>query len=72
MKAVQTGSYKAIAGAGAGSGARAETFWKSEPEREQKQIVSAPQQFGILSLRLAENFLDNKIFLIELKGQLIC
>ncbi len=26
MKAVQTGSYKAIAGAGAGSGARAETF----------------------------------------------
>jgi hypothetical protein len=35
MKSVITGSYKAIAGAGA------KTFWKSEPEP--KQIVSAPQ-----------------------------
>jgi hypothetical protein len=35
MKSVITGSYKAIAGAGA------KTCWKSEPEP--KQIVSAPQ-----------------------------
>jgi hypothetical protein len=33
MKAVLTGNYRAIVGAGS------ETFWKSEPEREPKQIV---------------------------------
>jgi hypothetical protein len=37
IKSVITGSSKAVAGAGSG----AETFWKSEPERE--KIVSAPQ-----------------------------
>ncbi len=37
MKAVITGSYKAIVRTGA------ETFWKSEPEP--KQIVSAPQHW---------------------------
>ncbi len=37
MKSVITGSYKAIVGA--------ETFWKSEQEREPKQIVSAPQHY---------------------------
>ncbi len=41
LKAVKTGTLKAQVGAGAGSRARAETFWKSEPERE--KIVSAPQ-----------------------------
>jgi sporulation protein YlmC with PRC-barrel domain len=40
---VITGSSKAIAGAGVGAGA--ETFWKSEPE--QKQIVSAPQHWHL-------------------------
>ncbi len=39
ITSVITGSSKVIAGAGAGAGAV--TFWKSEPER--KQIVSAPQ-----------------------------
>ncbi len=43
MKAVLTGSYKAKVGA--------ETFWKSEPEREPKQIVSAPQHWIVLSCR---------------------
>jgi hypothetical protein len=37
IKSVITGSFKAIARAGA------ETFWKSEPER--KRIVSAPQHW---------------------------
>ncbi len=37
MKSVIKGSYKSDVGAGA------ETFWKSEPEREQK--VSAPQHW---------------------------
>jgi hypothetical protein len=37
MKAVLTGSYKAIAGAGA------KTLWESEPQREPKQIGLAPQ-----------------------------
>jgi hypothetical protein len=46
MKSVITGSYKAIARAGAG----AETFLKSEPER--KQIVLALQHCSILSDKL--------------------
>ncbi len=39
LKAVKTGTstHKASVGAGA------QTFWKSKPEREPKQIVSAPQ-----------------------------
>jgi hypothetical protein len=41
IKSVTTGSSKAVAGAGVGAGA--ETFWKSEPER--KKIVSAPQHW---------------------------
>jgi hypothetical protein len=41
MKSVIKGRYKAIVGAGAGAGA--ETFYKSEPERKQK--VSAPQHW---------------------------
>jgi hypothetical protein len=42
---VKTGTHKAFVGAGAGTGASAgaETFWKSEPELEPKQKVSAPQ-----------------------------
>ncbi len=45
MKSVIIDSYKAtgIVGAGYGSGARAETFWKSKPEPKQK--VSAPQHW---------------------------
>jgi hypothetical protein len=39
MKSVIKGSYKANVGAGSGAGAK--TFWKSEPE--QKHKVSAPQ-----------------------------
>jgi hypothetical protein len=37
LKAVQIGTHKAEVGAGA------ETFWRSEPELEPKQMVSAPQ-----------------------------
>ncbi len=44
LKAVKTGTQKASVGAGAGAGA--ETFWKSEPELEPKQIVSAPQHWN--------------------------
>ncbi len=40
-KSVIKGSYKANGGAGA------ETFWKSEPERERKQKVSAPQHWDL-------------------------
>jgi hypothetical protein len=40
---VITGTFKAVAGAEAGAGA--ETFWKSEPEPERKQIVLAPQHW---------------------------
>ncbi len=43
IKSVITGTFKAVAGAEAGAGA--ETFWKSEPEPERKQIVSAPQHW---------------------------
>jgi hypothetical protein len=41
LKAVQTGAHKAKVRAG--SGARAETFYKSEPELEPKQKVLALQ-----------------------------
>ncbi len=48
MKSVRTGGYRYKAIAGAGSGAGAKTFWKSEPER--KQIVSAPQHWLVVVL----------------------
>ncbi len=49
LKAVKAGTQKASVGAssraGAGAGAGAETFWKSKPELERKQIVSALQHW---------------------------
>jgi hypothetical protein len=47
MKSVIKGNYKANVGAGA------ETFWKSEPERQQK--VSAPQHWQTLPVLLRQN-----------------
>jgi hypothetical protein len=50
LKAVKTGTLKALVGAGA------ETFWKSEPER--KKIVSAPQPWNLVIVALLYNALS--------------
>jgi hypothetical protein len=49
---VKTGTQKASVGARAGAGAGAETSWKSEPELEPKQIVSAPQHWKLVNFKL--------------------